>query len=102
MNDISNNNILYCNNCAIQERKYPLLTVFESENCGYGLKTLSNINKNTILCEYTGEVIDSKERNIRMSKYINKDAFYFASLGDGYYLDAKIYGNIYNFYIILC
>lgn len=90
---------LFCKNCAMQERRYPVLQVFQSDLCGFGLKTCEKCDEGTILAEYTGEVITSKECVKRMAevKKSGTDSFYFASLGEGLFLDAKHFGSIARF-----
>lgn len=90
---------LYCKNCAMQERRYPVLQVFQSDLCGFGLKACQKCESGTVLAEYTGEVITSKECVRRMAevKKGSTDSFYFAALGDGLFLDAKSFGSIARF-----
>ena len=84
---------LYCKNCVIQTRGFPSTEIYKTANCGYGLKVNELVPANTILIEYTGEVISSDECRNRMTGMKESDDFYFASLGSGLFLDAKAMGS---------
>lgn len=59
-------NVLSCLNTCIQTRSYPPCEVFKTGSCGYGLKVGIDVSANTLLIEYTGEVITASECTDRM------------------------------------
>lgn len=56
----------YCLNTCIQRKCYPKCEVFRAGYCGHGLRVCNDVPTRTILIEYTGEVITTKECNDRM------------------------------------
>ena len=90
-------NELYCNNTVLQTKKFPKLQVFRTNSRGWALKVMEDVQENTILIEYLGEVLNSEEVMNRMSKYKVNDDFYFASLDGGLMLDAKTMGSVARF-----
>jgi hypothetical protein len=93
INEVNINNIKYCKNTIIQTKSFPKSEIFSDGDKGCGLRVLQNIQANTILLEYLGEVITSSDCIERMCLYSQSDAFYFASLGNGLMLDAKSMGS---------
>jgi SET domain-containing protein len=71
--------------------------VFLTAHCGYGLRVCEDVPANTIIIEYTGEVITASECQARMMHYSEDNAFYFASLSRGLILDAKAMGSLARF-----
>jgi hypothetical protein len=84
----------YCQNTVIQRRAFPSIEIFSTNFCGFGLFAMESIPMNTIIEEYCGEIITEKECHSRMSKYSTDDCFYFASLENGYVIDASRYGTL--------
>jgi hypothetical protein len=96
-NDLHLCNNMYCKNTCIQTRTFPLTEVMRTDTCGFGLRLLEDIEADTMICEYLGEVITPEECTNRMATYDLGDDFYFASLGQGLMLDAKTMGSIARF-----
>ena len=92
-NSESSQQFKYCQNMCMQSRDFPPTEVFATPHCGYGLRLLRAVPGNTVIIEYLGEVITSTECFARMSEYTQSDDFYFASLGSGLFLDAKLMGS---------
>ena len=78
---------------CLQSKAFIPTEVFSTAQCGYGLRILQPAPANSIIIEYLGEVITSTECKERMSDYTAGDDFYFASLGSGLFLDAKMMGS---------
>lgn len=91
--DGSNQNSHYCKNMCLQSKDFSSTEVFSTTQCGFGLRILQPVPANSIIIEYLGEVLTSSECNDRMSEYTAGDDFYFASLGSGLFLDAKMMGS---------
>jgi len=92
-----NDGELYCRNTCIQLRLFPRTEVYRSSLCGYALRVIEDVEPNTIIAEYLGEVITSAECGKRMREYTESDDFYFAALGSGLMLDAQPMGSIARF-----
>ena len=89
---------IYCANTAIQRRNFPKTEVYDPHNgCGFALRICEDVGPATILIEYLGEVITEDECNERMSTCTESDAFYFAALGQGLFLDALPMGSTARF-----
>ena len=89
---------IYCANTAIQRRNFPKTEVYDPHNgCGFALRVAEDVGPSTILIEYLGEVISEEECNERMSTCTESDAFYFAALGQGLFLDALPMGSTARF-----
>lgn len=56
----------FCLNTSIQRASYPKCEIFRAGECGHGLRVCSDVPNRTILIEYTGEVITTRECNDRM------------------------------------
>ena len=87
----------YCNNMVIQRAFFPITEAFYTGFRGHGLRILEDVSENTIVSEYLGEVITTEECRKRMQSYVETDDFYFASLGGGLMLDAKLMGSSARF-----
>lgn len=57
------------NRVTQQPRLFPMQIFKTDDDRGWGLKTTSNIPSGTFLMEYTGEIIDQQESNLRGEKY---------------------------------
>lgn len=62
---------------------------------GWGLITLESIARKTFIIEYVGDVINADELERRKKKTVAEKAsnFYFLSLGENLYIDARTCGN---------
>lgn len=62
---------------------------------GWGLIAAENIERNTFIIEYVGEVINSEQFDRRFNEAVKNKVsnFYFLQLKDGLYIDSAKYGN---------
>jgi hypothetical protein len=58
-----------CTNRALQQRSYAKLRLFKSALCGYGMKTLEDVNPGQLVQEYVGEVVTTGEMHNRLATY---------------------------------
>ncbi|KAI9485998.1 MAG: hypothetical protein EXX96DRAFT_27658 [Benjaminiella poitrasii] len=79
-----------CSNQRFQRKeKIKGLQVFQTENRGWGLRTLIDIKKGELVTEYRGEVISQELCEERMSTfYANAKNFYFLDYSNGEVIDA--------------
>ena len=71
-------------NTAIQNAAFPKVEPFLTANgCGWGLRVCEDVAADTMLCEYTGEVITVNECKKRLQDKSERNEFdvYFAALG---------------------
>jgi len=47
----------FCRNTVIQRRAFPGTEVFKSRSCGFGLRVTEDIEADSIVIEYLGQVI---------------------------------------------
>jgi hypothetical protein len=83
----------YCRNMALQSRSFPTMEICFTPQCGHGLRVTDNVAAGTVILEYTGEVIDLAECEMRRRSLKASDHFYLASLCAGVALDAKRFGS---------
>ncbi|KAI8351545.1 hypothetical protein BD560DRAFT_409274 [Blakeslea trispora] len=79
-----------CSNQRFQrkERKKEL-QIFQTENRGWGLRTLVDIKKDELVIEYRGEIISHQLCEERMCTiYVNEKNFYFLDYCNGEVIDA--------------
>jgi len=68
----------------------------ESElNRGFGLKILEKVGVGDLIMEYAGEAIDSTTKKIRTNE--PHDDYYIMSLTQGWFIDARMVGNLSRF-----
>ncbi|XP_042858422.1 histone-lysine N-methyltransferase SUV39H2-like [Penaeus japonicus] len=94
----------HCLNRVVQKGRNVSLSIFRTANsCGWGVKALENIKKDTFVTEYVGEVITSEEAERRGKIYDAQGCTYLFDLdydkGDQnlYTVDAAKYGNVSHF-----
>lgn len=58
-----------CTNRALQQRAYAKLRLFKSALCGYGMKTLEDVQAGQLVQEYVGEVVTTGEMHNRLATY---------------------------------
>lgn len=92
-----------CNNHEVGAANTPVLTVFETENRGYGLKTEQNIKRGQFVCEYLGEYI-SKITAVSRTAENSTDSTYIITVNEFYgstknqcFIDARHFGNLARF-----
>jgi SET domain-containing protein len=92
-----------CQNQRIQKKdNLPPLKLYKTHNKGWGVKAEQQIMKHSLVCEYVGEVIDSKMRRKRLKKnalpaYLKENNFYVMDIGKNMFIDATYKGNIARF-----
>lgn len=94
-----------CNRVVQKLRSIPLCVFRTGDAKGWGVKAVTEIKKNSFVCEYTGEVIMFDEAEQRGARDNAKGLTYifdldFQSEDDGccYSIDASKYGNISHFF----
>lgn len=92
-----------CPNRVVQKGRKIDLSIFRtSTGCGWGVKTLQYIKKGSFICEYVGEVIETKEAESRGKVYDAEGRTYLFDLDFNvdacpYTVDAAAYGNVSHF-----
>lgn len=88
-----------CQNQRFQKKQYADINVFLTEHKGYGVRAQTNLEANTFIYEYIGEVIDEEEFRDRMIQYDNRHLkhFYFMMLQTGQFIDATMKGCLARF-----
>ena len=94
-----------CNRVVQKLRSIPLCIFRTGDAKGWGVKAVTEIKKNSFVCEYTGEVImfDEAERrgavaNAKGLTYIFDLDFHSEDDGCSFSIDASKYGNISHFF----
>ena len=68
---------------------------------GWGLVTMENVKKDSLVQEYLGDVIDEKEKERRLKEWSiehpNDPNFYIMCLSQGWYIDARETANMSRF-----
>ncbi|KAH6970518.1 hypothetical protein BKA56DRAFT_496471, partial [Ilyonectria sp. MPI-CAGE-AT-0026] len=75
------------------EKVYEALEILEISYQGYGLASKVDLPGESIVIEYTGEVIVESEKQRRWAEYKDKQLYYVMSLTEGFYIDATAKGN---------
>lgn len=93
-----------CPNRVIQNGRTIKLCVFRTASgCGWGVKALQPIKKDSFVCEYVGEVIKNEEAEKRGKIYDAEGRTYLFDLDYNdseqtpFTVDAAVYGNISHF-----
>ncbi|CCH42475.1 Histone-lysine N-methyltransferase [Wickerhamomyces ciferrii] len=88
-----------CSNQRFQKKQYVDINVIQTEKKGYGVRSQIDIEPDTFIYEYIGEVIDEKSFKKRMLEYdeLNFKHFYFMMLQKGEFLDATRKGSLARF-----
>ncbi|CAH1264564.1 SUV39H1 [Branchiostoma lanceolatum] len=92
-----------CSNRVIQKGRLHNMAIFRTANgCGWGVKTLQKIKKNTFVMTYVGEVITNEEAEERGKVYDENGRTYLFDLDYNdedapYTVDAAVHGNISHF-----
>ena len=92
-----------CWNRVIQRGRTMPLTIFRTENRGWGVKAVERIQKGTFITEYVGEVITSEEAESRGKKYDLEGMTYLFDLdfddeNTAFTIDSAYVGNISHFF----
>ncbi|AMD20356.1 HDL388Cp [Eremothecium sinecaudum] len=88
-----------CQNQRFQKRQYEDISIFQTEKKGYGVRAEKDIEANTFIYEYIGEVISEDEFRDRMVSYDERGYkhFYFMMLQAGEFIDATEKGCLARF-----
>lgn len=88
-----------CQNQRFLRKQYAKVSVIKTEKKGYGLRADVDLEANTFIFEYIGEVINEKHFRRRMQQYDEEGIkhFYFMSLNKGEFVDATKRGNLGRF-----
>lgn len=88
-----------CQNRRIQNREYADVSVINIPKKGRGIRTNKDLQANTFLSEYVGEVMTEIDFDNRMIKYRNEGItdFYGMSVKAGEVFDATKMGNLSRF-----
>jgi PWWP domain/SET domain/AWS domain len=88
-----------CQNQKLRNREDARLKIIKTVNRGFGIVCEDDIEPNTFIIEYIGELIDNAELLRRMEhKMKNKDRdFYFLAINLDMFVDAEPCGNLSRF-----
>lgn len=88
-----------CRNQRFQQRQYADVCVIQTDKKGYGLRADADLDPDSFIFEYLGEVLPENSFRKRMLQYDEAGIkhFYFMMLNKGEYLDATKKGNLGRF-----
>lgn len=90
-----------CGNRGIGQRKYAKCRPKREQGKGWGLVVVDGVKKGGVVQEYGGEVIDEATKEARLAEWArdhpNDPNFYIMSLEPGWYIDARVKGNLARF-----
>ncbi|XP_052002922.1 histone-lysine N-methyltransferase SETD2-like [Xyrauchen texanus] len=89
----------YCCNRRFQMKQHADFEVILTESKGWGLRSAKDLQANTFVLEYCGEVLDHREFKARVKEYArNKNIhYYFMALKNNEIIDATLKGNCSRF-----
>ncbi|ESK96718.1 histone-lysine n-methyltransferase [Moniliophthora roreri MCA 2997] len=89
----------YCQNQRFQKKEYASIEIVKTEMKGYGLRIEGDIQKDTFIYEYVGDVVNNQSFKKRMREYANEGIqhFYFMMLQKDEFIDATKNGGIGRF-----
>uniref|UniRef100_A0A671PM52 [histone H3]-lysine(36) N-trimethyltransferase n=1 Tax=Sinocyclocheilus anshuiensis TaxID=1608454 RepID=A0A671PM52_9TELE len=89
----------YCSNRRFQMKQHAYFEVILTESKGWGLRAAKDLQPNTFVLEYCGEVLDHREFKARVKEYArNKNIhYYFMALKNNEIIDATLKGNCSRF-----
>ncbi|XP_051575707.1 histone-lysine N-methyltransferase SETD2-like isoform X2 [Myxocyprinus asiaticus] len=89
----------YCCNRRFQMKQHADFEVILTESKGWGLRAAKDLQPNTFVLEYCGEVLDHREFKARVKEYArNKNIhYYFMALKNNEIIDATLKGNCSRF-----
>lgn len=92
---------LQCGNRTIAQRRVAKCRPQREHGKGWGLVGVNKIFRGDLVQEYVGEVVREKEKERRLSEWEsdrpNDHNFYMMSLCQGWYIDARLQGNLSRF-----
>lgn len=88
-----------CENQRFQQKQYADVAVIKTEKKGFGLRANTDLQANSFVFEYIGEVINEPTFRRRMVQYDREGIrhFYFMSLNRSEFVDATKKGNLGRF-----
>ncbi|KAH3677642.1 hypothetical protein WICMUC_001745 [Wickerhamomyces mucosus] len=88
-----------CSNRRFQKKEYAPINVFQTEKKGFGVRAQADLEPDTFIYEYIGEVIDEKTFKKKMIEYDERNFkhFYFMMLQKGEFIDATLKGSLGRF-----
>ncbi|KAG7087687.1 hypothetical protein E1B28_013634 [Marasmius oreades] len=89
----------YCRNQRFQKKEYAPIEIVKTEKKGYGLRVEEDIERDTFIYEYVGDVVNTQSFKKRMRDYANEgiEHFYFMMLQKDEFIDATKNGGIGRF-----
>ncbi|KAF8905611.1 hypothetical protein CPB85DRAFT_914875 [Mucidula mucida] len=89
----------FCQNQRFQNREYANIDIVKTEKKGFGLRAEGDIERDTFIYEYIGDVVDDKKFRRRMREYADEGIkhFYFMMLQKDEFIDATKNGGIGRF-----
>ncbi|XP_070508289.1 nuclear receptor binding SET domain protein-like [Chironomus tepperi] len=84
-----------CQNQRVRNRDHANLRIIETKGRGFGAFCTEDIEPNTLVIEYIGEVINTDELNRRLQrkKENNEKEYYFLTIENNLCIDAEFYSN---------
>ncbi|KAL7875310.1 hypothetical protein SRHO_G00062800 [Serrasalmus rhombeus] len=89
----------YCSNRRFQMKQHADVEVILTESKGWGLRAAQDLQPNTFVLEYCGEVLDHREFKSRVKEYARSKNihYYFMALKNNEIIDATLKGNCSRF-----
>uniref|UniRef100_A0A7S3V9M3 Histone-lysine N-methyltransferase n=1 Tax=Chaetoceros debilis TaxID=122233 RepID=A0A7S3V9M3_9STRA len=95
------NHGLDCGNRALGRRQFAKCKPQREQGKGWGLVTVKGVQKDGLVQEYAGEIIDEKTKKERLNEWAkdhpNDPNFYIMALEPGWFIDARVKGNLSRF-----
>lgn len=90
-----------CGNRQLGRRQFARCKPKREKGKGWGLVSIDGVKKGQLVQEYAGEIIDEKTKRERLDawgvEHPNDPNFYIMSLENGWYIDARVKGNLSRF-----
>ena len=90
-----------CGNRILSHKKFPKSMPKRDKGKGWGLMVINGIEKDELVQEYVGEIIDEKMKRKRLEMWAenhpNDPNFYMMHLEPGWYIDAREKGSLSRF-----
>ena len=90
-----------CGNRMLSQRKFAKCRPRREQGKGWGLITVNGVNSGDLVTEYAGEIIDESTKRDRLDEWArdhpNDPNFYIMQLETGWYIDARVKGNLSRF-----
>ncbi|KAJ8075139.1 histone methyltransferase set2 [Marasmius tenuissimus] len=89
----------YCQNQRFRKKEYAPIEIVKTEMKGYGLRVEEDLEKDSFIYEYVGDVVNTQSFKKRMRDYANEgiEHFYFMMLQKDEFIDATKNGGIGRF-----